>query len=291
MVYGIWNAVAGGDSMPAMQESSGVGTYYTGETPQNALDQSLFTKYSTTGNSTGAGLYNGYAGLNTGFYLTLSQCAAALVQVRIGTGNDLTERDPLSITIEGSNGGDLTTGSSWTLIYSGSTGLANVTDRETFGPYQSISSMGSFASLRFLVTSKRDYSDYVQYSEVEFFGCCNGCCNTQTATQTDTTAQQTETVTGTQQAESVTATQQTETETATTAQQTETVTATQQTETETATTAQQTETVTATQQTETETATTAQQTETITAVPQTETETITTALQSYSTSTVSCKEL
>lgn len=184
IVYGIWNAVAGGDSMPAVQASMGVGTYYTGETPQNALDQSLFTKYSTTGNSTGAGLYNGYAGLNTGFYLTLSQCAAAPVQVRIGTGNDLTERDPLSITIEGSNGGDLTTGSSWTLIYSGSTGLANVTDRETFGPYQSISSMGSFASLRFLVTSKRDYSDYVQYSEVEFFGCCYGCCITPMSTIT-----------------------------------------------------------------------------------------------------------
>ena len=74
------------------------------------------------------------------------------------------------VTIEGSNGGDLTQGGSWTLIYNGSTGLEIDPGRESFGPLQSILNFKSFNSYRFLTASKRSIDDSVQYSEVEFYG-------------------------------------------------------------------------------------------------------------------------
>ncbi|CAF1091796.1 unnamed protein product [Adineta steineri] len=61
-------------------------------------------------------------------------------------------------------------GSSWTLIYSGSTGLETDPGRYTCAMVQLIDNSIQYRSYRFLVTGKRSTSYSVQYSEVILFG-------------------------------------------------------------------------------------------------------------------------
>lgn len=115
--------------------------------------------------------YTDIGGLGSGFYVTNSLTAPSiLTQFRIATADDRHGRDPLVVSIEGSNGGDLTEGTSWTLIYNGSTGLEIDPGREVFGPFQSVLNIKPFSSYRFLTLVKRTIEDSVQYSEVEFYG-------------------------------------------------------------------------------------------------------------------------
>ena len=66
--------------------------------------------------------------------------SSLLLDLQFCTGNDLQNRDPFTITIEGSNQAPslLTLGSSWTLIYNGSTGLQPFTNRYTCGAILSV---------------------------------------------------------------------------------------------------------------------------------------------------------
>lgn len=83
------------------------------------------------------------------------------------------ERDPLTITIEGSNQSisALMLGSSWTLIYNGSTGLNPDPGRNNSGIIQNMSNNTSwYTSYRILVTSKRHISDAVHFGEIELLG-------------------------------------------------------------------------------------------------------------------------
>ena len=111
-------------------------------------------------------------GEKTGFYVTLVRGLSVLTNFRFRTGGDLPGRDPISITIEGSNqsGTALTLGSSWTQIYSGASGLISDPGRLELGSMQSISNYNSFSSYRLLVTSHRASSHGTQYSEMEFYG-------------------------------------------------------------------------------------------------------------------------
>ena len=88
---------------------------------------------------------------------------------RICTGNDSPPRDPMTITLEGSNqtGSALFLGSSWTLIYNGPTGLATDPGRQTFGVRQTFSNTRAFASYRILMPTKRANDIALQYSEIE----------------------------------------------------------------------------------------------------------------------------
>ncbi|CAF1338460.1 unnamed protein product [Adineta steineri] len=88
-----------------------------------------------------------------------------------GTNDYDSMRDPLSLTIEGSNlyKSELTFGSSWTLIYEGSSGLISDPGRSSFGAIQILPNNSMrFASYRFLVTSKRGSENCASYSEVRF---------------------------------------------------------------------------------------------------------------------------
>ena len=163
----LWNTVAGGDGSIANEGGSGAGTFYTAQPVTNLFDLKLTTKFTSRG-SPGSG-NNAMAGLNTGFYVTLAQCQPTLVQFRFATNNVGPERDPIMITVEGTNGANLMAGTSWTLIYNGSSGLEN-TLPATYGPYQTISMPRIFSSYRFLVTSKRNNSIFVSYSEVGLMG-------------------------------------------------------------------------------------------------------------------------
>jgi hypothetical protein len=169
-VQPLWNTVAGGISTIATANSSGVGTYFTGQGPDNLFDDNFNTKYTSRGNSSSG--TNAIAGLNTGFYVTVAQCQPTLVQFRFATANNASSvaRDPITVTVEGTNCNTLETCTNWTLLYNGTTGLDSFTNRSTYGPFETIPSPQTFTSYRFLITAKRNSSDYVAYSEVELYG-------------------------------------------------------------------------------------------------------------------------
>ncbi len=112
-------------------------------------------------------------GANTGVYLTLERGASYLIAIQFSAANNLPARDPLALTIEGSNqiSSALALGSSWTLIYNGSTGLDTDPGRYNDGTVQYIpNNIISYSSYRLLITSKRSIQNAVQYSEVMLLG-------------------------------------------------------------------------------------------------------------------------
>jgi hypothetical protein len=169
-VESLWNTVAGGNSFIATEAASGVGTYYTNQGATYLFDGLFTTKYTTRGNSSSGS--NAIAGLNTGFHLTIAQCQPTLVQFRIATSSSNPERDPMTMTVEGTNCYNLTSCSTWTLLYNGTTGLDTTTARITFGAMQTIPSPQIFTGYRFLMTSKRNSTSsvFITYSEVELYG-------------------------------------------------------------------------------------------------------------------------
>jgi hypothetical protein len=167
----LWNTVAGGVGHLAVEGASGAGTYLTGGAPSNLFDNRTNTRFVSRGNSTSGS--NSIAGLNTGFHLTIAECRPTLVQFRFATGDAERSRDPINLTVEGTDCDDLLLCTSWTLIYSGTSGLENVTTTGTYGEWRNITSATTpYASYRFLVTSKRNTtaSTFVTYGEVQLFG-------------------------------------------------------------------------------------------------------------------------
>ena len=169
-VYGIWNTIIGGDSNSATG-GTGPGRYISGEPPDSAFVGNCSTKYNGYG-LCNSGSSSTICGTNTGFYVTPIRGAFVVTDLRFCTGNDAAQRDPLTLTLEGSNQiTGLTLSSSWALIYSGSTGLDSDPGRSTSGVTQIFSSNAiAYASYRVIATSKRDSADVLQYSEVEFLG-------------------------------------------------------------------------------------------------------------------------
>ena len=172
-VYAVWNTIVYQNSTLSTVGSS-VGNYYTGQSPAQVFDQSTGTKYVSFGacNSTyGASVIQ--CGQNTGLYLTLQQGSSLLVAFRFWTANSYPLRDPMNITIEGSNQptSALLLGSSWNLIYSGSSGLDTDPGRLSFGQMQWLSNNTVwYSSYRLLIQTKRGGGNFVQYSEFELFG-------------------------------------------------------------------------------------------------------------------------
>ena len=96
-----------------------------------------------------------------------------LLAVQFTTGRTSPARDPISITIEGSNATSsaLMLGASWFWITSLSTGLELNLDRMVDGPLICLRNNANwYTSYRILVTSVRSVTDCVQYSEVKLFG-------------------------------------------------------------------------------------------------------------------------
>ena len=170
-IEAIWNTWAGGNSTLATAGTEGDGTYtYNNNNgPEKLFDNKTTTRYYSRGNTTS----NTYAGLNTGFHVSIAQCQPTLVQFRFATISQDTANnnyDPRTVIIEGTNCADLMDCTSWTLLYNGTTGLDSVTTRATYGDFQNITSPQTFTGYRFLITAKKGNSAYVAYSEVELFG-------------------------------------------------------------------------------------------------------------------------
>ena len=169
-VYGIYNTVAGGNSLAATSGNN-IGNYPSTQSPNNAIDKDVMTKYLNFG-ACSWGDFADHCGINTGFYLTLQRGPTTVTGFRLCTAEDNENRDPMTVTLEGSNQSrmKLTLGRSWNLIYSGVSGFSNVRARRTCGSTQYFSNSIQYESYRFLVTSKREVGNSVHYSEIQFFG-------------------------------------------------------------------------------------------------------------------------
>ena len=146
------------------------------ETPPYAIDGLVSTKYLNYGSTGSIGAVVYQPGAGTGFYITptVSNVSVACALL-FATANDNPQRDPLTVTMEGTNvtaTAALNLGSSWTLIYSGSTGLdpTIAPNRTTYGIQQNFSNTIPYSSYRLLVTSQRANSCCTQYSEVQIMG-------------------------------------------------------------------------------------------------------------------------
>ena len=162
----MWDTTAGRDSLPSTP-GSGVGKYWSSQIPSNAFDNNITSIYTNHGicNST---IYFISCGGNTGFYATLNNGPIILNAFYFITLPFSSNRDPLTITIEGSNQNSslLTFGSSWTLIYNGSSGLTINPGRSMKGTTQILQNLpAAFASYRVLITSKRGIDSSTSYAE------------------------------------------------------------------------------------------------------------------------------
>ncbi len=168
-IFGIWDTTVGGDSTPS-SPGSGAGQYPAAQAPPSAIDGDVSTKYLNFGDGAESGAST-TKGVGTGFYVTPTFGPSVVDGLRFATANDHSPRDPITITLEGSNatGADLTLGANWTHIYSGPTGLQPVLARNTYGDVQTVSPSDDYTSYRVLVASQRDAANSVQYSEVELF--------------------------------------------------------------------------------------------------------------------------
>ncbi len=103
--------------------------------------------------------------------MTLEQGASIVKGFQFCTANDYDGRDPTRITLEGSNesGKILNLGTSWTILYNGTSGLDSVRMRYTCSQIQYIENSIEYASYRLLITEKRSSENSVQYSEFLLF--------------------------------------------------------------------------------------------------------------------------
>ena len=137
----------------------------SGEGVKSAIDGSLDSKYyNTVRNPT----TNEAAGVGSGSVISLS-APAALSTFQIATANDVPGRDPLAITIEGSNdpaaAQDGATG--FTLLYDGLTGIDVNPGRKAWGPAIGFPNQTAYRTYRILATEARALNgDGIQYSEM-----------------------------------------------------------------------------------------------------------------------------
>ncbi|CAF0850937.1 unnamed protein product [Adineta ricciae] len=169
-VYGVWNTSVGDDSKASKPGNHWSGQYLPEESPEKACDGDIDTKYNSFGWCNEGGRFSNCA-INTGFYLELEQGPTIVNGLRLWTGNDFAPRDPIVVSLEGSNQSedDLILGSSWTLLYNGSSGLDIDPGRKQCGLMQYLNNTIEYKSYRFLVLHSRAPVDCVQFSEIELF--------------------------------------------------------------------------------------------------------------------------
>ncbi|CAF4540877.1 unnamed protein product [Rotaria sp. Silwood2] len=102
--------------------------YPTSENPSNAIDGLLTTKYLNFGNPSSSCSGSSPVGINTGFYVTptISNVSVA-VGLLFVTAWNAPNRDPITVIREGKNATNTTalnSGTSWRLIYNGSTDIS-----------------------------------------------------------------------------------------------------------------------------------------------------------------------
>jgi hypothetical protein len=144
---------------------SGANQYPAAESPPNAVDGNTATKYLNFG---AGGANSTTIGVGTGFYDTLAAGSSIATAIQVATANDSATRDPITVSIEGTNAtSGFDTGATWTLIADNvDLGIDTDPGRLTFGPVVSFANSTAYTSYRIIVESQRGSDNSVQYSEM-----------------------------------------------------------------------------------------------------------------------------
>ena len=171
-IFDLYNTTAG-------QSTGGFNGSFSpnGHLPHHAMDNLTSTSYLNYGHLGGTNKTVFGPGVGTGFLVIPSIRSTTVARtLHFATANASSDRDPLTVTLEGSKSRNLTelhSSSSWKLIYSGPTGI-NATRppaRNTYGAEQHLNNTQAYASYRLLITSQRgNRTDAVEYSEAQIHG-------------------------------------------------------------------------------------------------------------------------
>ncbi len=133
----------------------------------NVIDRNLNSKYFNKAPA----VESGSPGVNTGFVITPAAGESVVNAIQFATANDMSNRDPYSITVEGSNDPNAAQagqGNDFILLYEGTAGLDNEPARKAWGQVVQFSNSTPYKSYRVLITAiTGNGADAVQYSEVK----------------------------------------------------------------------------------------------------------------------------
>jgi hypothetical protein len=164
-LQGVKQTVKGGPTTFTMDgDYGGDGTQ---EPPANALDGDPASKYFChVQNGTKA------PGVDTGLLITPKMGSSIVTGLEFYTGSDMPDRDPMTVTLEGSNDPKAATEGfkDFTLIYEGTSGLDSEPDRGKAGTQVNFSNSTAYKTYRLLITKTRSTTDATQYGEVIFYG-------------------------------------------------------------------------------------------------------------------------
>jgi len=163
-IKGLYSTIAGGPTVGFEGRYSPFN-----QVPAKAIDNNLSTKYLNFGTTSTMNALVSNPGKNSGFYITPNVGVSLVNGVRFATGEDFPERDPLTMTFEGTNSTNLNASSVWTLLYNGSTGLDSIIPpaRSSYGNIATFTNNVYYKSYRLLVLTQRGIQDSVQYAECQ----------------------------------------------------------------------------------------------------------------------------
>ena len=107
-ITGISATVIGGNDTIATA-GTGSGQFPAAESPPNAIDQLYKSPYTTAGTkylnfgNGNSGVTSATKGVGTGFYVTPVFGSSVVNAIQMATANDSPNRDPLTVSLEGSN--------------------------------------------------------------------------------------------------------------------------------------------------------------------------------------------
>ncbi|UJR32705.1 hypothetical protein I4U23_020164 [Adineta vaga] len=141
------------------------------------MDNSTTTKYFNYAKKRGSGSIIHPPGVGTGFIvIPFKGKPTVACGLLFATADDMPQRDPMEVTLQGSNETNdkqLRKGTRWSLIYSGSTGIDTTIplNRSLYGIQQKFANKQHFTTYRLLITKVRgSHNDGVQYSEARILG-------------------------------------------------------------------------------------------------------------------------
>jgi alpha-L-fucosidase len=167
VVVGVKETVKGKPNTLAVEGDFGGGRG-TDERVANAIDDDPNTKYF---NHAADGVNP--PGINTGLVIRPKSGATVVTGIQFATANDVPERDPLAVTVEGSNDENAADaqGSGFALIYEGPTGLDPDPTRNKWGKVITFPNSTAYRTYRILVTKTCGANpDATQYSELKLIG-------------------------------------------------------------------------------------------------------------------------
>jgi hypothetical protein len=169
-IGGFYQATVGGGDLPSSVGTNS-GQYPSTQGPANAVDGNSATKYLDFGNGNST-VSSPSKGVGTGFIVTPAVGPSVVTGIQVVTGDDNSPRDPLTVSVEGTNAtSNLDSGAAWTLIAENvDLGIGTDPGRKTYGPQVRFANTTSYRGYRVIVESQRGSANSVQYSELNLLG-------------------------------------------------------------------------------------------------------------------------